>query len=95
MPHQIPTNDDDGQALPKMGQILGDGKAKSSVAYSLSMKDYGNGGDVHVSLALTHGQDEASAYWAQRIAFCTVRSLAFDIQADMKHRLVAQGLLKP
>ena len=95
MPHQIPTHDDDNNPLPKMHDLIGDGLAKSSVAYNLALKDMGSGGSVHVSLSITHSQDEGSAYWAQRIAFCTTRAVAFDAADDMKRRLVSKGLIRP
>lgn len=94
-PMNWPQTQRDGQPFPTMQQVLGDEKARSNISYSLSLKDFGNGGEIHVSLSLTHGQDPSSTYWAQEGAAELVKTKAFELIDDLRTRLVARGVLKP
>ena len=48
--------------------VLGDEKAKVSVARDIGSKHYGNGGSVWVQVTITCGQDALSVYNAGELA---------------------------
>lgn len=41
----------------EISDLVGDGKAKVTVSYGMSDKDFGNGFDAHVSVSLSCDQD--------------------------------------
>ena len=45
-------------SVKEISDLVGDARAKVSVSYGMSDKDFGNGFDAHVSVSLSCDQDE-------------------------------------
>lgn len=75
--------------------IIGDGLAKVTVGADFSEKDYGNGGGVMVSVALTCDQSEAATRTAIALANEIASNYAWHYRCQLKQQLVQAGVLKP
>jgi len=75
--------------------IIGDGQASVTVSRNLSQKDYGNGGDVFVSVALTCDQSQAGIQEAARLGAYLADHIIGQHFSELQQKCYSLGLLKP
>jgi len=82
------------EAVPQVASLVGDANANVTASSSLSFKDFGNGGEVFVSISLKCNQDENSINWAQYLAKNLAFSYAEQNFVELKERLLKLGIVK-
>lgn len=81
--------------LPNAKDIIGNGLARTTVSYGFGHKSYGNGGEVMVSVTLTHDQSNDGLYWGHEVAKAFAMSHAERNLAELEQKLVQMGLVAP